>query len=159
MRWPSRQNLKPFAVFHHNVAIGGAFTEELGARGVICLCTTSNARSLYTDFAPHAYTILPVLEEYYANIAEYVGKRLNGKPAKYAGAAPLGRGGFNDERKFGLVFLEGTGADVNPADQAGGRVLQEGAGEVRGQARERRSATSSTSPRTSSRPPTSSASW
>lgn len=108
------QNLEPFAVFHHNVALGGAFTEELGARGVICLCTTSSPRSLYTDFAPYAYTILPVLEEYYANIAEYVGKRLNGKAAEHAGAAPLGRGGFNDQRKFGLVFLEGSGADVNP---------------------------------------------
>lgn len=108
------QNLKPFAVFHHNVAIPGAFTEELGARGVICLCTTSSPRSLYTDVAPHAYTILPVLEEYYANIAEYVGKRLNGQRAKYAGPAPLGRSGYNDTRKFGLVFLEGVGADVNP---------------------------------------------
>jgi hypothetical protein len=108
------QNLKPFAVFHHNVAIGGAFTEELGARGVICLCSTSSPRSLYADFAPYAYTILPVLEEYYTNIAEYVGKRLNGKPAEHAGPPPLGRGGFNDQRTFGLVFLEGSGADVNP---------------------------------------------
>jgi hypothetical protein len=43
-----------------------------------------------------------------------VGKRLNGKPAKHAGRAPLGRGGFNDQRKFGLVYIEGSGADVNP---------------------------------------------
>jgi len=108
------QNMKPFAVFHHSVAVGGAFTEELGARGIMCICTTSSPRSLYTDFAPYAYTVLPVLEEYYMNIAEYVGKRLNGKPAKYAGPAPLGRSGYNDQRKFGLVFLEGSGADVNP---------------------------------------------
>lgn len=111
------QNLKPFAVFHHSVALGSAFTEELGARGVICICTTSGARSLYNDFAPYAYTVLPILDEYYANIAEYVGKRLNGKPAKHAGPAPLGRSGFNDRRKFGLVFLEGSGADVNPRIQ------------------------------------------
>ncbi|HEU5083275.1 MAG TPA: hypothetical protein VFU14_08050 [Acidimicrobiales bacterium] len=108
------QNVKPFAVFHHNVAVGAAFTEELGARGVMCICTTSAPRSLYTDFRPYAYTILPVLEEYYANIAEYIGKRLNGKPAEHAGAAPLGRGGFNEQRKFGLVWLEGSGADVDP---------------------------------------------
>jgi hypothetical protein len=108
------QNVKPFAVFHHSVAVGSTFTEELGARGIICLCTTSSPRSLYTDFAPHAYSILPVLEDYYTNIAEYVGKRLNGKPAKHAGPAPLGRSGFNDQRKFGLVFLEGSGSDVNP---------------------------------------------
>lgn len=111
------QNMKPFAVFHHSVALGGAFTEELGARGVICICTTSSARSLYTDFAPYAYTVLPVLEEYYANIAEYIGKRLNGKPAKHAGPAPIGRQGYNDARKFGLVFLEGSGGDVNPRIQ------------------------------------------
>lgn len=105
---------KPFAVFQASVAVGSAFTEELGARGVICLCTTSAPRSLYTDFAPYAYTILPVLEEYYAHIAEYLGKRLAGKPAKWAGPAPLGEPTYNDKRKFGLVFLQGVGSDVNP---------------------------------------------
>lgn len=108
------QNIKPFAVFHHSVAVGAAFTEELGARGVLCICTTSGPRSLYQDFAPHAYTVLPVLDEYYTNIAEYIGKRLNGKSATHAGPAPLGRGGYNDQRKFGLVFLEGSGGDVSP---------------------------------------------
>lgn len=111
------QNMKPFAVFHHSVAIGGVFTEELGSRGVICICTTSGPKSLYNDFSPYAYTILPVLDEYYANIAEYVGKRMNGKPAKFAGTPPVGQPGYNDVRRFGLVFLEGSGADVNPRIQ------------------------------------------
>lgn len=111
------QNLKPFAVFHHSVAIGSEFSQELAARGVICVCTTSAPRSLYHDGAPYLYTILPVLDEYYTSIAEYVGKRLNGSPPKFAGAAPPGRAGFNDTRKFGLIFLEGAGTDVNPRIQ------------------------------------------
>lgn len=111
------QNLKPFAVFHHSVALGAAFSEELAARGVICLCTTSAPRSLYNDFKPYLYTVLPVLEEYYVNIAEYVGKRLQNAPAKHAGAPPVGRPTFNDVRKFGLVFLEGSGSEVNPRVQ------------------------------------------
>ena len=49
------QNLEPFAVFHHNVAIGGAFTEELGARGVIC--HDNPHRSLHQ---PHALSWPPL---------------------------------------------------------------------------------------------------
>lgn len=126
------QNLKPFAVFHHQVALAPAFTEELAARGVICVCTTSRSRSLYLDSAPYAYTILPVLDEYYSNIAEFVGKRLNGQPPKYAGAEPPGRLGFNETRKFGLIYLEGSGSDVDPrikpvVDQFKQELAQHGA--------------------------------
>lgn len=104
-------NMKPFAVFHHSVAISSAFSEELAAKGIICMCTTSSARSFYTDNAPYAYSILPTMDEYFTIISEYIGKRLRTDPAKYAGTNLKVS---NDSRKYGLIYLVGSGNDVNP---------------------------------------------
>ncbi|HEX4904145.1 MAG TPA: ABC transporter substrate-binding protein [Acidimicrobiales bacterium] len=108
--------LKPFIVVHMTSASGKAFSGELAARGVICVCTTSNSRVYYQENAPFIYTILPTLEEYYENIAEYWAKRLKGTPAKWAGTNVRVS---NDERKFGLIYLEGAGDVIDPDGKRG----------------------------------------
>ena len=85
---------------------------ELAARGVICMCTRRTSRAFYKQSAPYMYRILPDAEEYYEHIAEYIGKRLEGKPAKWAGDLPPSA--INDERKFGLIYLEGAGRAIDP---------------------------------------------
>ena len=108
--------LKPFAVVHLASASGKAFSGELAARGVICVCTTSNSRTYYQENAPYIWTILPTLEEYYENIAEFWAKRLRGQPAKWAGTNVRVS---NDDRKFGLIYLEGAGDVIDPDGKRG----------------------------------------
>ena len=103
--------IKPFAVFEVNMAALVDFASELVARGVICLCTTSLSRGYYQDALPYAFTLLPVIEEYYEAMAEYWGKRLAGRPAKHAGTNVRVS---NDVRTFGLVYIEGIGDVVDP---------------------------------------------
>ena len=105
------EELKPFIVVDLGSAQGIAFTTELAARGVMCMCTTSNSREFYKDTSPYIYTILPTLEEYYETIAEYWGKRLKDKPAKWAGTNVRVS---NDVRKFGLIYIEGRGDVISP---------------------------------------------
>lgn len=108
--------LKPFVVVHVTASASSIFAQELAARGVICICTTSNGRSFYQGNAPYTYTILPILEEYYESMAEFWAKRLNGKPAKYAGQNVRVS---NDTRKFGLIYLEGAGDVIDPRAKEG----------------------------------------
>jgi len=122
------EELKPFIVVDLGSAQSAAFSGELAARGVMCMCTTSNSRAYYKETAPYVYTILPVLEEYYESIAEYWAKRLNGKPAKWAGTNVRVS---NDQRKFGLIYLEGRGDVISPyakpaAEYFAGLLKQQG---------------------------------
>ncbi|HVM53702.1 MAG TPA: hypothetical protein VM262_10940 [Acidimicrobiales bacterium] len=105
------EELKPFAVW-------GAPTvtaEELAHRGVVCICTVSQTRDFYTRNFPYIWGSLPELDLYYEHIAEYIGKRLWGRPAKWAGTNVRVS---NDVRKFGLIYLEGTPERIDPGAEA-----------------------------------------
>lgn len=86
--------------------------EELAARGVICICTTSLSTQFYAKHRGYIFSSLPTAEEYYTATAEYLGKRLKDLAPKHAGS-PIK---VNDpswqptKRKFGLVYLEATSA-------------------------------------------------
>src|SRR5205823_13443813 len=81
------EHIKAFAVFGMNAP--PVFAAELAARGVPCImCAEGQSREFYKKVGPYVFGRFPVLEEYYANAAEYIGKRLAGKPAKWAGALP-----------------------------------------------------------------------
>ncbi|HUF31635.1 MAG TPA: hypothetical protein VMN58_00325 [Acidimicrobiales bacterium] len=100
-------DLKPFAV----IGAASVTATELAARGIICVCTTSEPAGFYQQNAPHVYSILPQLEEYYQQMAEYIGKRLAGKPAAHTGTVA---GVPTDQRRFGLIYIEGVGNRLNP---------------------------------------------
>jgi hypothetical protein len=86
--------------------------EALAAKGVMCFCTTSESKSYYSRVSPYVWSSLPMVEEYYTHLAEYIGKRMARKPAKWAGTSvpPLD----TSVRKFGLIYIEGQGDRVNP---------------------------------------------
>jgi hypothetical protein len=95
--------LKAFAVLGYTTP--PAFAEELAARGVPCImCAEGQSRNFYKKTGPYVFARFPTLEEYYANGAEYIGKRLAGKPAKWAGELPAGM--RTSTRKFGLIYPE-----------------------------------------------------
>ncbi len=83
-----------------------AYTDEVTARGVMCLgCQTSQPIGNYQDNAPYSWGQLMASTEGYVHRAEYVGKRLAGDPAEYAGDATMAL----EDRKFGLVYYNNGG--------------------------------------------------
>ncbi|MGQ0434778.1 MAG: hypothetical protein ACT452_20505 [Microthrixaceae bacterium] len=93
---------KAFAVLDAPESV--AFAETLAARGVLCVCTTSQPQELYQRLAPYVgYTTLMSSTQGYIHRAEYIGKRLNGRAAVHAGTSdgvPLS----TQPRKFGLLW-------------------------------------------------------
>jgi hypothetical protein len=85
---------------------------ELAARGVLCICLGSDSRTNYLSAPGMIFSApLPMMEDHYAHMAEYIGKRLAGKPAKWAGDAALQA----QTRKFGLIWTSGAGSATDPA--------------------------------------------
>jgi hypothetical protein len=109
-------DLKAFAVIEGNpsATIPTVFASEITARGLICICTTSLTTRYYAERSPYIFSSLPTATEYAQQMAEYVSKRLVGKPAKFAGDElnPTQRY-KNTTRKFGLIYIEGNEGRVD----------------------------------------------
>lgn len=98
--------LGAFAVLNAGT-VGAA---ELARRGVICLCTVTLSRSFYGALPPYIFSSLPTAEDYGTQAAEYVGKRLAGRNATFAGDALFKA----NPRRFGYVWYEGEGGRADP---------------------------------------------
>ena len=108
---------KAFAVIDGNPAepIPKVFAQEAAARGLVCVCTTSMRSGFYQENPPLLWSSLPTITEYSAMLAEYICKRLAGKPAKWAGDELNALQGYKSKpRKFGLIYLEGREGRVDP---------------------------------------------
>ncbi len=99
------EKFKPFAVIN---SPNNAFVDELAARKIICICTTSQPQEFYEARFPYAgWTTLMSSTQGYIHRAEYIGKRLagNGRKAKFAGFRDSVADPMNDEeRVFGLLW-------------------------------------------------------
>jgi len=93
----------PFAVIN---SINNAFVDELVSRKIVCICTTSLPNEFYEARYPYAgWTTLMSSTEGYIQRAEFVGKRLNGRKAKFAGIRDNPTDPMSDEtRVFGLLW-------------------------------------------------------
>ena len=103
--------IKPFAV------MGGpkVFGQEIAQRGIVCICTVTLSSEFYQSNPPNIWGALPTSTEYAQQLAEYIGKRLANKPAKFAGdELNLTQGYKNKPRKFGLIYIEGYHSQVDP---------------------------------------------
>jgi hypothetical protein len=110
---------KAFAVIEGNPAepIPKAFAKEAAARGLVCVCTVSMRSGFYQENPPLLFSSLPTITEYSAMMAEYICKRLAGKPAKWAGDnVPDLK---TRTRKFGLIYVEGRDGVVDPEGKKG----------------------------------------
>ncbi len=93
--------IKPFAVFGSGTT--NAFPAELAARKILCICTTSQPQELYERYSPYVgYTTLMASTQGYLHRSEYVGKRLAGRNASYAGDAVMQQ----RKRVFGLLYYD-----------------------------------------------------
>jgi len=109
------RDLRPFAV------IGGplqtnAIADTLAARQVICItCTPGQPDDFYTERHPYVWDLLKDPEQNGYAVNEYIGKRLAGRPARFAGDPAM----HDTTRVFGSVHIE-LGSDT----QAIGTVLE-----------------------------------
>ena len=96
--------IRPFAVFGGPL-LTSAFGDELAARKVIQFdLASSKGNAFFAEHSPYNYNVLAAPDQTSAVVAEYLGKRLKDKPAKYAGDPTLQKA----TRKFGLLFLSIT---------------------------------------------------
>jgi hypothetical protein len=93
--------IKAFASWGGPIATT-AYADELAARKVLCICTISQPNEFYTDRAPYVISGLMSNTEGYIHRAEYIGKRLANRPARFAGDPLL----TTKTRTFGLLYYE-----------------------------------------------------
>jgi hypothetical protein len=112
------EELGAFAVWGGPV-LAPAWTEEIKARGVVCLGCPS-----VKDLSPSVFPIGQSAAQKYLQLSEYVTKKLDGKPAEFAGDPAF----KTQTRKIGEVFINTPGsnaqadADGFKADLAKGGV-------------------------------------
>ena len=94
-------------------ALGGpnqastVYAEELISEGIMCFCTVSLPQEFYEDKFPYVWSTLMSSSQAYIHRAEYIGKRLARRNAKYAGSALI----RNQKRTFGLVYFDNSRGD------------------------------------------------
>ena len=91
-------------------APNNTFVDELVARKVMCFCTTSLPIEFYTKRAPYVWSTLMASTQAYVHRAEYIGKRINGKNAKWAGSPAFQQ----QKRAFGLLYYETEDLSYKP---------------------------------------------
>lgn len=102
------EEYEPFMVWS-GPALTNAFAEELAARGIPCLgCGPGQLQSFYQEVAPLNHAITQGPEQTGLLVAEYVGKRLAGRPAIHAGDEAFS----TQERVFGRLWIETDGDSV-----------------------------------------------
>jgi hypothetical protein len=102
---------QPFAALGGPVAFGGAWTEELHARGVICVVCSGGTASE----PPHVYGLQPSGGQLREHVVNYVTSKLAGRPAAYAGEDLQ-----DEERVFANLKLatgEGDERDARKLDE------------------------------------------
>jgi hypothetical protein len=90
-----------------------AYAEELAARRVLCVCAVLETDAWYQARAPYVISPEPTVSQRIAAQAEYLSKRLAGRPARFAGDVMLG----TQKRSFGLAWED-------TPDQAGLREAE-----------------------------------
>jgi hypothetical protein len=100
--------LKAFAVVGDKGAVSKPFADCAAERGVVVLDGASYASErFYRDRHPYVWAIIPDCERINYQVGEYVGKRLVGRPAKWAGDAAL----RSQVRKLGVYTPVNDGTD------------------------------------------------
>ncbi|MGH2812773.1 MAG: hypothetical protein ACRDI1_08700, partial [Actinomycetota bacterium] len=98
-----------FAVLGGPGEAGAAYAEELKANGIVCFCTVSLPQEFYEKNAPFVWNTLMSSTQAYIHRSEYVGKRLAGRKAQFAGEPALGQPDLRTQkRSFGLVWFDNT---------------------------------------------------
>lgn len=112
------EDMKAFAVIEGtpDAGIPKVLAQELARRGVICMCTSSFSSQFYLENPPYIFgTGLPTSTDYAIQIGEFIGKRVAGRNAKWAGDDLNPTQGYRTKKRvFGLLYIEGARDRVDP---------------------------------------------
>ncbi len=112
------EDIKAFGVIEGtpDSGIPKVLAKELAQRGVICMCTSTLTSDFYKENPPYIFgTGLPSATEYGTQMAEFIGKRLAGRKAKWAGDDLNPTQQYRTKpRKFGLLYVAGANDRVEP---------------------------------------------
>ncbi len=101
----------PFAVLG-GPALTSAFADELASSKTLCIgCTPGQPAQFYQDRDPYVWGLDGSAAQKQTHVLEFIQKQLVGKNAEHAGEALAAT-----PRKFGLVYLESSGAAKDLAD-------------------------------------------
>src|SRR5690606_9909416 len=101
--------------------LSSAWTEEIKARGGVCIGCPG-----LRDAEPSVFGITPSAAQTRQMWTEYVGKKLAGKPAQFAGDESM----HDKERVFGLLYIDTGSADVQEGLQETRRLVEENGFEI-----------------------------
>jgi Periplasmic binding protein len=108
-------DMEPFAVLGGPL-LANTWTEELHARGIVCMACPGTS-----DPAPSSFAILPSTSQIHQHVAEYIDTKLADKPAEFAGDDLN-----EDDRVFGLLYLAQTDNDEQNAEALVERLEDKG---------------------------------
>lgn len=104
---------KPFAAFS-GPALTSAWADEMAAAGVVCVgCGNTGSESFREARAPYLVSVTMAGEQSNLHGAEYISKKLAGKPAEFAGDEAF----QTQERVFGHVYITSTEESERNAEQ------------------------------------------
>jgi hypothetical protein len=117
------EEIKPFMVWG-GPALTDAWGDEITARGIACIsCVPGQPAEWYAEKDPLVWAIDASSVQKQAHTVEFVGKQLAGKNAEHAGDPA-----FREQpRKFGLLYLESSGASSELADDFVAAMAEVGA--------------------------------
>lgn len=105
------EEMGAFAVWGGPV-LTNAWTDEIAALGAICIGCAGGSQKFAEDRAPYVIGVGMSAQEVNAHAAEYVNKKLAGKPAEHAGDEAL----QDQERVFAHLYIQsGEESDINAA--------------------------------------------
>jgi hypothetical protein len=105
------QKYQPFVVLG-GPALTSAFADELAKQKTMCIgCTPGQPADFYTQRDPYVWGLDGSAIQKQTHVLEFIQKQLAGKNAEHAGDALKAT-----PRKFGLVYLESSGASKDLAD-------------------------------------------
>jgi len=105
------EQYSPFVVLG-GPALTSAFADELAARKVMCIgCTPGQPPEFYEQRDPYVWGLDGSAIQKQTHVLEFIKKQLVGKNAEHGGDAVKAQ-----PRKFGLVYLESSGASKDLAD-------------------------------------------
>jgi hypothetical protein len=106
------EEIKPFMVWG-GPALTNAWGDEITAGGIACIgCTPSQPKEWYAEQDPLVWAIDASTVQKQSHTLEFIQKQLVGKNAEHAGDPAF----QTQERAFGLLYLESSGASAELAD-------------------------------------------
>lgn len=98
------RDIRPFGVVN-GPNLTNAFADTLAANRILCVaCTPGQPSEWYDERAPFVWDVQRNADQVLYEVAEYIGKRLAGRPARFAGDESF----HTKERVFGLIRVEGS---------------------------------------------------